>query len=114
MTFLLYIRISDFQSHLDCRTTKTMRWPIRISAQFDQSSLSARDLGSLATHWAHSKDWSDWVDALVIWVFGGWTGNFVGLVTVYGFYLVLTHIQYRFFGSNDMYNFSELIGKKLW
>ena len=39
MTFLLYICISDFQSHLDRRTTKTMRWPMRISAQFDQSSL---------------------------------------------------------------------------
>ena len=34
------------------------------SAQSDQSSLSAwRNLGSLATHWAHSKDWSDWADA---------------------------------------------------
>ena len=34
------------------------------SAQSDQSLLSAwRSLGSLATHWAHSKDWSDWVDA---------------------------------------------------
>ena len=29
-----------------------------------ESSLSAwRKLGSLATHWAHSEDWSDWVDA---------------------------------------------------
>ena len=28
------------------------------------ASLSAwRMLGSLATHWAHSKDWSDWADA---------------------------------------------------
>ena len=28
------------------------------------SSLSAwRKLGSLATHWAHSEDWSDWADA---------------------------------------------------
>ena len=34
------------------------------SAQSDQSSLSAwRKLGSLATHWAHNEDWSDWVDA---------------------------------------------------
>ena len=30
----------------------------------DQPVLSAwRKLGSLATHWAHSEDWSDWVDA---------------------------------------------------
>ena len=34
------------------------------SAQSDQSSVSAwRKLGSLATHWAHSEDWSDWTDA---------------------------------------------------
>ena len=31
------------------------------SAQSDQSWLSAWwKLGPLATHWAHSKDWSDW------------------------------------------------------
>ena len=34
------------------------------SAQSDQSLLSAwRKIGSLATHWVHSKDWSDWADA---------------------------------------------------
>ena len=34
------------------------------STQSDQSLLPAwRNLGSLAIHWAHSKDWSDWVDA---------------------------------------------------
>ena len=33
-------------------------------AQSDQSSLSAwRKLVSLATHWVHSIDWTDWVDA---------------------------------------------------
>ena len=42
------------------------QWRLRsawASAQADQSSLSAwRKLGSLATHWAHSEDWSDWAD----------------------------------------------------
>ena len=34
------------------------------SAQSDQSSLSPTwSVGSLATHWAYSKDWSDWADA---------------------------------------------------
>ena len=33
-----------------------------------------------ATQNLHSKDWSDWVDAQVIWVFSGHTGHFVGLV----------------------------------
>ena len=31
---------------------------------WSESSLSAwRKLGSSATHWAHSEDWSDWADA---------------------------------------------------
>ena len=36
--------------------------PIRLV--YSESSLSAwRNLGSLASHWAHSEDWSDWADA---------------------------------------------------
>ena len=35
-----------------------------IRSVWSESSLSAwRKLGSLATHEAHSKDWSDWADA---------------------------------------------------
>ena len=35
-----------------------------IRPVLSESSLSAwRNTGSLATHWAHSKDWSDWADA---------------------------------------------------
>ena len=35
-----------------------------ISPVWSESSLSAwRKHGSLATHWAHSEDWSDWADA---------------------------------------------------
>ena len=35
-----------------------------IRPVWSESSLSAwRNLGSLATHWAHSDDWSDWADA---------------------------------------------------
>ena len=35
-----------------------------IRPVWSESSLSAwRKLGSLATHWAHSEDWSDWMDA---------------------------------------------------
>ena len=35
-----------------------------ICPVWSESSLSAwRKVGSLATHWAHSEDWSDWADA---------------------------------------------------
>ena len=37
-----------------------------------ESSLSAwRNFGSLATHWAHSEDWSDWAETLIR--LGGYT-----------------------------------------
>ena len=115
MTFLLYIRYSDFQSHLDRHTTKTMRWPMRtlktqislgISAHFDQPSLSAsRNLGPLATHWAHSKD-SDQTGWMPSWSESSLDAQVILFVwSLYSFYSVLTHTRYRFFGSNDMYNF---------
>ena len=44
------------------------------STQSEQSSLTAwRKLGSLATHWAHSEDWSDWQMPRLIRVFVGCT-----------------------------------------
>ena len=53
-------------SHL---MTKPTKWSVRpaktqICPVWSEYSLSAwRKLGSLATRWAHSKDWSDWADA---------------------------------------------------
>ena len=59
-----------YMSHL---MTKRTKWHVRpaktriswgIRPVWSQSSLPAwRNLGSLATHWAHSEDWSDWADA---------------------------------------------------
>ena len=38
--------------------------PHDIRPVWSESSLSAwRKLGSLATHWSHCEDWSDWADA---------------------------------------------------
>ena len=46
---------------------KPTKWsvrPAKSSSQSDQSSLSAwRSIGTLATHWVHSEDWSVWADA---------------------------------------------------
>ena len=47
-------------------TVRTAKIQISVSIRqvWSESSLSAwRKLGSLATHWAHSEDWSDWADA---------------------------------------------------
>ena len=59
--------------HLSRLITKPTKWHVRpartqtslgIRPVWSESSLSAwRKLGSLATHWAHSEDWSDWADA---------------------------------------------------
>ena len=77
-------QVTRFQSHnLSRDMTKPTKWVSTqrrlrsawASAQSDQFSLSAwRNLGSLATHWAHSED-SDqtgWMPRL-IWVFAGRT-----------------------------------------
>ena len=41
---------------------------------WSESSLSAwRNLRSLAVHWMHSEDWSDWAMPRLIWVFAGRT-----------------------------------------
>ena len=82
---------------------RALKTPISlgISAQFDQSSLStSRNLGSLATHCAHRQTgWMhSWSQSLLD------TQVILLVLSLYGFYSVLTHIKYRFFGSNDMYN----------
>ena len=59
--------------HLSRLMTKPIKWHVRsaktqislgICPVWSESSLSAwRKLGSLASPWAHSEDWSDWADA---------------------------------------------------
>ena len=53
----------DKTSKVRVRPAKT-QISLGICPVWSESSLSAwRNLGSLATHWAHSEDWSDWADA---------------------------------------------------
>ena len=59
-----------YMSRLMTNPTKWHVCPVKtqvslgIQAVCSEFSLSAwRKLGSLATHWAHSEDWSDWADA---------------------------------------------------
>ena len=64
---------------MDVRPVKT-QISLGIHPVWSESSLSAgRKLGSLATHWAHSKnsDQTGWIPRL-IWVFAGRTCHFVG------------------------------------
>ena len=59
------------------------------SIQSDQSSLSAwRNVGSLATHWAHREgsDQTGWMPRQ-IWAFAGRTGDFAGFVMMRLMYL---------------------------
>ena len=72
-------RIKQLYRALDttsmCKPTppKATQWSMRpaktqislgVRPVWSESSLSAwRKLGFLATHWAHSEDWSDWADA---------------------------------------------------
>ena len=64
------VRVSYY---LSCLMTKPTKWHVRpantwislgICPVWSESSLTAwRNFGSLATHCAHSKAWSDWADA---------------------------------------------------
>ena len=72
--------------------TKPTKWHVRpvetqislgIRPAWSEFSLSAwKELGSLATHWSHSEG-SDQTGRMpmLIWVFAGRTGHFVGFVT---------------------------------
>ena len=53
----------DKTNKMSVRLEKT-QISLGIRPIWSESLLSAwRKLGSLATHWAHSEDWSDWADA---------------------------------------------------
>ena len=78
--------------YLSCLMTKPTKWHVRqaktpqtgriICAVWSESLLSAwRKLGSLSTHWEHSKD-ADQTGRMprLIWVFAGRTCHFVGFV----------------------------------
>ena len=55
-----------------------------IRPVWSESSLSAwRNLGSLATHWAHSEDWSVWADAQVDLSLRWAHTHFVGFVMLW-------------------------------
>ena len=67
-------------SHLMTKPTKWHVWSAKTQISLDirpvwsECLLSAwRKLGSLATHWVHSEDWSDWAIPRLIWVFAGHT-----------------------------------------
>ena len=77
--------------------TKPTKWvctqrrlgSVWASAQSNQSSLSAwRKLGSLATHWVHREDWSDWADAQADLSLHWAHSHFVGFVMSWLIYCV--------------------------
>ena len=60
-----------------------------IGPVWSESLLSTwRKLGFLATHWAHSEDWSDWVDAKADLSLRWARSHFVGFVTRRVIYLM--------------------------
>ena len=74
---------------MSCHMTKPKKWHVRpaktqislgIRPVWSESSLFTwRNTGPLTTYWAHSEDWSDWVDAQVDQSLLG-THHFVGFV----------------------------------
>ena len=74
----------------------------RAFAQSHQSSLSAwRKLGSLATHWAHSEDWSDWADAQADPSLRWADTHFVGFCHVMAHNIWIMWLYYRVMSPKD-------------
>ena len=70
----------DKNNKMTVRPVKT-QISLCIRPVWSESSLSAwRKLASLATHWAHSEDWSDWTDAQADLSLRWSHGHFVGFV----------------------------------
>ena len=66
-TECLYELRHDKTNKVSVRRAKT-QINLGIRPVWSESSLSAwRKLGSLATKWAHSEDWSDWADLSLRW-----------------------------------------------
>ena len=71
--FVVIMKIIIVDYYLSRLMTKPTKWSVcptktqislGIHSVWSESSLSAwRKLGSLATYWALSEDWSDWADA---------------------------------------------------
>ena len=60
-----------------------------IRPVWSESSLSTwRKLGSLATHWAHSEDWSNWADGIR----PVWSGSLLGALSFCWFCHVTAHL----------------------
>ena len=73
------IRSTCVAVHLSHNTTKTRKVTVRPTS-VHLIRVFGRKLGSLATHWAHSEDWSDWVDAQADLILRWTHSHFVGFV----------------------------------
>ena len=78
---IIYEPPRDKTSNVVVRPAKTQN-SLGIRPVWSESLLSAwRKLGSLATHWVHSEDWSDWADAQADQTLRWAHTHFVGFVT---------------------------------
>ena len=68
---MFQLHILAFSEDLSCSMTKPTKWLLPAKTQISLGVLpvwsdallsTCRKLGSLATHGAHSEDWSDWAD----------------------------------------------------
>ena len=116
-------RYGGYFSHL---MTKPTKWHVHLVKTkislgshpvWSESSLSAwRKLGSLATHWAHSKDsYRTGRMPRLIWVFAGRTGHFVGFVMRrlnYGPYLMVINGRFSsvFHKKHEPYHEKPVFG----
>ena len=91
------------QQKMRVRPVKT-QISLGICSVWSGSLLSAwRKLGSLATHWAHSEDWSDWVDARAnLSLLGACSFCWFCHVTAQMLKQILQYISYNSIHNNEL------------
>ena len=87
--FLTFEPPHDKTNKITVRPSKT-QISLDISPVWSESSLSAwKKLTCLATHWAHSEDWSDWANAQADLSLRWEHSDFVGFVMRWLIYLTI-------------------------
>ena len=93
---VLYTSVSMLNEPPHDKTNKMTVHPAKtqisqgIRPVWSESSLSAwRKLGSLATHWAHREDWSDWADLSLCWAHS----HIVGFIKCLWFHRTFRHLD---------------------
>ena len=104
----------------ECAPSEDSDQPQGIRPVWSESSLSAwRKLGSLATHWVQSEDWSDWADAQadlsLHWTHTHFVGFVMSWLTLsFGIYSTAEHLHPTVISANKNFKTNRCSFSVFW